>query len=330
MPDRWRVLITARSVVEVGAEPLARLRQAGVEIIQTFGERPLRDAELAELVGAIDGIIAGLDQVGPLTLQRAVPRLKVVARNGVGIDTVDVSTATHLGIAVTNAPGVNTEGVADLVFGLMIGVARHLVEADRSVRDGRWARVLGTELYGNCLGLVGFGRIARTVARRAGGFEMRVLAVDTAPDEAAARRLGVQLTSLDAVLAEGDFVSIHVPLAEDTRQLIGEPQLRRMRPTAYLINTARGGIVDEAALARALQEGWIAGAACDVFEQEPPVGSPLLAAPRLLLTPHIGAHTTEATMRGAAVAVENLLTALRGERPPNEVNPEVFGRRRSG
>lgn len=330
MPDRWRVLITARSVVEVGAEPLARLRQASVEIIQTSGERPLRDAELAELVGAIDGIIAGVDQVGPLTLQGGVPRLKVVARNGVGIDTVDVSTATHLGIVVTNAPGVSTEGVADLVFGLMIDVARHLVEADRSVRDGRWARVLGTELYGNCLGLVGFGRIAQAVARRAGGFEMRVLAVDTAPDEAAARRLGVQLTSLDAVLAEGDFVSIHVPLAEDTRQLIGEPQLRRMRPTAYLINTARGGIVDEAALARALQEGWIAGAACDVFEQEPPVGSPLLSAPRLLLTPHIGAHTTEAAMHGAAVAVENLLTALRGERPPNEVNPEVFGRRRSG
>lgn len=330
MPDRWQVLITARSVVEVGAEPLARLRQAGVEIIQTSGERPLRDAELAELVGAIDGIIAGVDQVGPLTLQRAVPRLKVVARNGVGIDTVDVSTATHLGIVVTNAPGVNTEGVADLVFGLMIGVARHLVEADRSVRDSQWVRVLGTELYGRCLGLVGFGRIAQAVARRAGGFEMRVLAVDTAPDEAAARRLGVQLTSLDAVLAEGDFVSIHVPLAADTRQLIGEPQLRRMRPTAYLINTARGGIVDEAALARALQGGWIAGAACDVFEQEPPVGSPLLAAPRLLLTPHIGAHTTEAAMRGAEVAVENLLTALRGERPPNEVNPEVFGRRRSG
>lgn len=330
MPDRWQVLITARSVVEVGAEPLARLRQAGVEIIQTSGERPLRDAELAELVGAIDGIIAGVDQVGPLTLQRAVPRLKVVARNGVGIDTVDVSTATHLGIVVTNAPGVNTEGVADLVFGLMIGVARHLVEADRSVRDSQWVRVLGTELYGRCLGLVGFGRIAQAVARRAGGFEMRVLAVDTAPDEAVARRLGVQLTSLDAVLAEGDFVSIHVPLAADTRQLIGEPQLRRMRPTAYLINTARGGIVDETALARALQEGWIAGAACDVFEQEPPVGSPLLAAPRLLLTPHIGAHTTEAAMRGAEVAVENLLTALRGERPPNEVNPEVFGRRRSG
>lgn len=330
MPDRWQVLITARSVVEVGAEPLARLRQAGVEIIQTSGERPLRDAELAELVGAIDGIIAGVDQVGPLTLQRAVPRLKVVARNGVGIDTVDVSTATHLGIVVTNAPGVNTEGVADLVFGLMIGVARHLVEADRSVRDSQWVRVLGTELYGRCLGLVGFGLIAQAVARRAGGFEMRVLAVDTVPDEAVARRLGVQLTSLDAVLAEGDFVSIHVPLAADTRQLIGEPQLRRMRPTAYLINTARGGIVDEAALARALQEGWIAGAACDVFEQEPPVGSPLLAAPRLLLTPHIGAHTTEGAMRGAAVAVENLLTALRGDRPPNEVNPEVFGRRRSG
>lgn len=330
MPDRWRVLITARSVVEVGAEPLARLRQAGVEILQTPGERPLRDAELAELVGTIEGIIAGVDQVGPLTLQRGAPRLKVVARNGVGIDTVDVSTATRLGIVVTNAPGANTEAVADLVFGLMIGVTRHLLEADRSVRDGRWVRVLGTEVYGNCLGLVGFGRIAQAVARRAGGFEMRVLAVDTAPDEAAARRLGVQLTSLDAVLAEGDFVSIHVPLAADTRQLIGEPQLRRMKRTTYLINTARGGIVDEAALARALQEGWIAGAACDVFEQEPPVGTPLLAAPRLLLTPHIGAHTTKAAMRGAEVAVENLLTALRGERPPNQVNPEVFGRRRSG
>jgi len=309
MAARWRVLITARSFADAGAEPSARLEHAGVELLYPPVASPLTDDMLAEFLGDVDGIIAGVDRIGPLSLARGYPRLKVIARNGVGVDGIDLATATRLGIVVTNAPGTNTEAVADLVFGLMIGLARHLPELDRAVREGCWTRVLGRELHRSTLGLIGLGQVGRAVARRAAGFEMRLLATDPAVSEPVARQLGVTLTSLDAVLAEADFVSVHVPRTPHTIHLVGEAQLRRMNPSAYLINTARGGIVDEAALARALHEGWIAGAACDVFEREPPVGSPLLGAPRLILTPHIGAHTREAVARGAT--------------PSNVVNPEV-------
>lgn len=278
---------------------------------------------MAELLGDIDGIIAGVDRIGPRSLARGHPRLKVIARNGSGVDGIDLATATRLGIVVTNAPGANAEAVADLVFGLMIAAARHLVELDRTVREGRWTRILGRELHRGTLGLIGLGQVGRAVARRAAGFEMRVLACDPAVGVEAARSLGVTLTSLERLLAEADFVSVHVPLTAETTRLVGEAELRRMKPTAYLINTARGGIVDEGALARALHEGWIAGAACDVFEREPPAGSPLLGAPRLLLTPHIGAHTREAAARGALAAVDNLLAVLQGRPAPNVVNPEV-------
>lgn len=325
MPGRI-VLITTRSFAEGGPEPLALLERAGVEVRRPPIGRPLGDDEMAALVGEIDGIIAGLDRIGPRALTRGAPRLRVVARNGVGVDGIDLATATRLGIVVTNAPGVNTEAVADLVFGLMVGAARHLVEVDRAIRDGGWTRILGQELYRKTLGLIGFGLAGRAVARRARGFEMRVLAIDPAPDEPVARSLGVELTTLDAVLEGSDFVSVHVPLTPDTAHLIGETELRRMKRTACLINTARGGVVDEAALVRALREGWIGGAGCDVFVNEPPVNSPLLTAPRLILTPHIGAHTVEAVTRGALVAVENLLAVLGGRPAPNAVNPEAYHR----
>ncbi len=305
-------------------EPLERLRRAGVDVLQPRIEEPLGEDELAAMLGEIDGLIAGLDHVGPRALTRGHPRLKVIARNGVGVDTIDILTATRLGIIVTNAPGVNTEAVADLVFGLTIALARDLVQADRTVREGRWSRVLGREVYHTTLGLIGLGQIGRAVARRAAGFQMRVLAVDPAVDEAAARALYVQLTSRETVLGDSDIVSVHVPLTSHTRHLIGEAELCRMKPTAYLINTARGDVVDEAALARALREGWIAGAACDVFEHEPPIDSPLLGAPRLILTPHIGAHTWEAVTRGASVAVDNVLAVLNRQPTPNVVNPEVY------
>lgn len=324
--DRWQVLITVRSFWEGGPEPLARLQQAGVEIVRPAREGPHRDDDLAAMLGEIDGIIAGVDHIGPQALTRGHPRLKVIARNGVGVDTIDIATATHLGIVVTNAPGTNTEAVADLVFALMFSLARHIREVDEMARRGRWARVLGRELFQKTLGVIGFGQIGRAVARRAAGFAMRVLATDPAVDEATASAHRVELTSLERVLEEADFVTVHVPLAPSTRHLIREAELRRMQPSAYLINTARGGVVDEAALARALREGWIAGAACDVFEHEPPTGSPLLEAPRLILTPHIGAHTYEAVTRGALLAVENLLAVRNGRPAPNIVNPEVYRR----
>ncbi len=325
---RWRVLVTSRSFLEAAPDSVRRLEKAGVELIRAPGERPLQEEELVRLVGEVDGIIAGVDRIGRRALQAGVPRLRVIARTGVGVDTVDLEAATELGIVVTNTPGVNAEAVAELVFGLMIALARAILEADHLVREGRWVRRLGVELFGKCLGIVGLGRIGQEVARRGIGFGMQVVAFDPLVDPEVAGALSVALVSFAEVIQRADFLTLHVPLTPNTRHLVGAEELRRMKPTAYLINTARGGVVDEAALARALQEGWIAGAACDVFDEEPPHGSPLLQAPNVLLTPHLGGHTREAVARSARIAAEQVLAVLRGERPPHVVNPEVFDRRR--
>ncbi len=326
MSARWRVLATPRSFFEEGREGYELLRAAGVEVVPSPVDRPLQEDELAQLLGAFDGLVAGVDRVGRRALLAARPRLRVVARNGIGVDNVDLGAATELGVVVTNAPGVNSDSVADFTLALLLALVRHVPEADRAVRAGGWPRLVGVELRGKCLGLLGFGRIGQKVAERARGFGLRVLAHDPQPDRDAARALGVELVEFHTLLEEADFLSLHLPLLPETRHLLGEAELRRMKRTSYLVNTARGGIVDEAALARALQEGWIAGAACDVFEEEPPRESPLLGAPNLLLSPHMASHTREAIARTSRLAAENVLAVLRGERPPNAVNPEALVR----
>lgn len=321
----WRVLATPRSFFEEGREGYKLLETAGVEVIPSPADRPLQDEELAALLGQVDGLVVGVDRVGRRSLQAGRPRLRVVARNGIGVDTVDVQAATELGVVVTNAPSVNADSVADFAFALLLALVRRVPEADRAVRAGAWPRLVGVELRGKYLGIVGFGRIGQRVAERARGFGLRVVAYDPQPDLAAAGELGVELVEFPRLLEEADFVSLHLPLLPETRHLLGEAQLRRMKSTSYLVNTARGGVVDEAALARALREGWIAGAACDVFEEEPPRTSPLLDAPNLLLSPHMASHTREAIARASRVAAECVLAVLRGEVPPHVVNPEVLG-----
>lgn len=324
---RWRVLVTSQSFFEAAPEAARMLEEAGVHLVRLSVDRPLQDEELARWVGDVDGIIAGVDRVGRATLQRGVPRLRVIARTGVGVDSIDLAAATELGVVVTNTPSANAESVAELTIGLVIALARGILEADAAVRAGSWTRRLGRELHGKCLGVVGFGRIGQEVARRALAFGMRVVAFDPLVGAGVAASMGVRLEGFLCVVQEADFLTLHVPLLPETRHLIDEAVLRRMKPTAYLINTARGGLVDEAALARALREGWIAGAACDVFEEEPPLRSPLLDVPHVLLTPHIGGHTQEAAARMAWMAAKNLLAVLLGERPPHPVNLQVLERR---
>ncbi|GBD29447.1 D-3-phosphoglycerate dehydrogenase [bacterium HR32] len=324
MAARWRVLATPRSFFEEGRDAVEWLTQAGVEVVPSPVDRPLQEDELAALLGEVDGVVVGVDRIGRRALAAGRPRLRVVARNGIGVDTVDVAAATELGVVVTNAPSVNADSVADFTFALLLALVRRVVEADRAVREGRWPRLVGVELRDRCLGLLGFGRIGQRVAERAHGFGMRTVAYDPVPDLAAAERLGVRLVSFPEVLAQADFLSLHLPLTPQTRHLLGEEELRCMKPGSFLVNTARGGVVDEAALARALQEGWIAGAACDVFDEEPPRTSPLLQAPNVLLSPHMASHTREAIARASRVAAENVLAVLQGGRPPNAVNPEVL------
>lgn len=256
--------------------------------------------------------------------------LRVVANMAVGYDNIDVEAATERGILVTNTPGVLTDTTADLAMSLLLAVARRLVEADAYARQGRFARwgpllLLGQDVHGKTLGVLGMGRIGTAVARRGAlGFGMEVLyhSHRSKPDVEA--ELGARFVSLPELLGRSDFLSLHLPLTDATRHLLGEEELRLMKPTAVLVNTARGPIVDEAALARVLRQGHLAGAGLDVFEDEPTIHPELLDLPNAILLPHVGSGTVETRTRMATLAARNLLAALKGQRPPCLVNPRAL------
>jgi glyoxylate reductase len=285
-------------------------------------DEPPRREELVARARDADGLLTQLTERVDAELLDAAPRLAAVANYAVGVDNVDLAAATERGVPVGNTPGVLTEATADLAWALMLSAARRLPEGERAVLGGGWGWgpefLLGQELSGATLGIVGMGRIGSAVARRAAGFEMEV--IHTSRD----RGDGVPL---DELLERSDFVSLHAPLAPGTRGLIGEPELRRMKPNAILVNTARGPLVDTNALVRALQEGWIAGAGLDVTDPEPlPTDHPLLSCRGLAIAPHIGSATHRAREAMADIAVDNLLAALRGEQMPHCANPEVYER----
>ncbi len=290
-PERFKVVVPDR-VSEEGLEILTS--DSRFEVVQAAGW------EEDELFGALQDahavIVRSSTKVTEEFLDRS-PHLRVIGRAGVGVDNIDIQAATARGIPVLNAPAGNTVSAAELTFALLLSAVRGISSADRSVRAGAWerSRFKGMELRGKTLGLVGAGRIGGEVARRARAFEMKVVAVDPYLSEERASELGVEMTSLEEILKTADVISLHTPLTATTRGMIGEEELQTIKPTAYLLNVARGGLVDEAVLAKALEEGWIAGAALDVYENEPlEEGSPLREAPNLVLTPHLGASTLEA------------------------------------
>jgi D-3-phosphoglycerate dehydrogenase len=286
--------------------------------------RPLKSAELQALVQDVDGLIAGLDEIDAAVIQ-AAPALKIIARYGVGVDRVDLSAATRQGVIVTNTPGANSAAVAELAIGMLLALARKLCLADRAVHNGEWPRLSGTGLHGKTAGLVGLGAIGRLVASRLAAFGCQVLAYDPYVGSDVSASCQASLVSLDELLERSDFVSLHVPVTPETRGLVNASFLRRMKPGALLINTARGELVDEADLFDALQQGSLAGAGLDCFTQEPPAaGHPLLNLPNVLLTPHSGSHTDEATSAMGRMALEACLTALGGQRPDFIVNPLVL------
>ncbi|MCS7241528.1 MAG: glyoxylate reductase [Candidatus Caldatribacterium sp.] len=320
------VFITRR-IPEEGIRIVAE--HCAVEVSDYDGVLP-REV-LLEKVRGRDGLLCLLtDTIDREVMEAAGPNLKVIANYAVGYNNIDVEEATRRGIMVTNTPGVLTETTADLAWALLMSVARRIVEADRFVREGKfrgWEPMLflGTDVYGATLGIIGFGRIGQAMARRARGFNMRIVYYDIVRAPAhVERELHAEFRQLPELLQEADFVSIHVPLTKDTYHLIGERELRMMKRGAYLINTARGPVVDEKALVRALQEGWIQGAALDVFENEPEVEPGLLKLDNVVLAPHIGSASYATRTRMAVIAAENLVQALRGEVPKNLVNPEVL------
>jgi len=297
-------------------------------------DRPMERAELLEAVAAVDGYLSMITDAVDAELMDAAPRLRVVSNMAVGYNNIDVAAATARGIVVTNTPGILTEATAELAFALILAAARRVVDLDRRTRAGEWTcwaplLFLSREVSGKTLGVVGLGRIGRAVARRARAFGMRVLYHSRSRLEAAEERdLGVEYAEKDELLATADFVSLHVPLSAETRHLIGRRELDLMKPTAYLINTSRGPVVDEAALVEALKARRIEGAGLDVYENEPLLAPGLTALENVVLMPHVGSATVETRARMARMAAENLLSALRGERPAHVVNPEVWPRRR--
>jgi glyoxylate reductase len=296
-------------------------RLAAAHDVDIWHERdpPPRDALLARTRDA-EGLLTMLTERVDAELFDACPRLRAVANYAVGTDNVDLAEATRRGIPVGNTPDVLTDATADLAFALMLAAARRIVEADRAVRAGEWpswdpSALLGYELSGTTLGIVGYGRIGRAVGRRGEGFGMEVIHNS--------RSGGV---TLDELLERSDFVSLHAPLTPETHGLIGDRELGLMKPTAILVNTARGPLIDTRALAQALRDGQIAAAALDVTDPEPlPRDHRLLGAPNLTISPHIGSATHRARAAMADLAVDNLLAALAGERMPHCANPEVYG-----
>jgi glyoxylate reductase len=291
-------------------------------------ERPSGDEFLGRLKDK-DGLVCLLTERVADDVLRTAPKLRIVANVAVGYDNVDVPACTRRGVAVTNTPGVLDETTADFAWTLMMAVARRLVEADQYVRAGNWKgwdfdQFCGTDVWGKTVGIVGFGRIGRAVARRAAGFGMKVIYNSrTRAAQDIEKELRAEYRDLNALLAEADFVTLHVPLNGDTRQMFDAPKLLRMKATAFLINTSRGPVVDEAALVHALESGKIAGAGLDVFEQEPFV-HPGLKRPNVVLAPHLGSASNETRGKMALVAAQNIVALFQGQRPPNMLNPEVI------
>lgn len=292
---------------------------------------PPRQVILRELAQA-EGVFSLLTDRIDAEVMAAAPRLKVISNFAVGFDNVDIPAATKRGIVVTHTPDVLTETVADFALCLMLAAARRLVEADRYTRDGKWKTwepllLAGQDIHHATLGLIGLGRIGAAVARRAQGFGMQVVYYDVVRREDLERSLSIAYRSFDDVLRNSDVISVHVPLSEQTRHLIGRPQFALMKKTAVFVNTSRGPVVDQAALAEALASRRIFAAGIDVFEQEPvSADDPLLKLDNVVVVPHIASASIPTRIRMATLAAENLVAVLQGKRPPNPVNPEVLSK----
>jgi D-3-phosphoglycerate dehydrogenase len=277
--------------------------------------KPLSSNEVADLLPGVDGYIAGLDVIDRSALAKA-DQLKVISRYGVGVDNVDLEAAKEKGIVVTNTPGANSGSVAELALGLILALARQIPEAAKSVQQGKWPRLNGVSLEDKTIGILGLGAIGKQLVRRLAGFDCQLLAYDPFADQSFASKNSIKLESLDKVIAESDFLSLHLPLLPETRGMVNADFLARMKKGSFLINTSRGEVVDENALLQALESGHLRGAGLDAFTVEPPDPSnPLLHLPQVVATPHLGAQTDGATSNMGWFAMKDCLAVLRGEEP---------------
>jgi D-3-phosphoglycerate dehydrogenase len=310
-----RLLVTPTSYGKNDLRLKVELEYLVGEVIYNPTGKPLSSSEVQALLPGVDGYIAGLDTIDRHALTGA-DRLKVIARYGVGVDAVDLSVCREKGIIVTNTPGANSASVAELTMAMILSLARQIPEAVSATRLGAFPRLAGISLVGKTIGLIGLGAIGREVARRLAGFDCRIMAYDPMPDEVFAHQFGIHITTLAKLLADSDFVSLHLPLLPETRLLVNSQFLSKMKPGSFLINTARGELVDETALLGALQSGHLSGAALDVFAKEPPEpDNPLLKLKQVIAMPHLGAQTDGATNTMGWMAFHDCLAVLRGKVP---------------
>jgi glyoxylate reductase len=325
MTEKPKIFLTR----ELPPETMVILREQSVLAMNTE-DRYLKKSEIIDGVQGVDGLLCLLTDTIDDEILAANPNLKVVANFAVGFNNIDVAAATNRKIPVSNTPGVLTETTADMAFALLMASARRVAEGDRFVRTQAWQgwgplQFLGADVTGATLGLIGLGRIGRAMIARAKGFDMNVIYWNRSRlSEEEEASLGITYCEMDDLLRQSDFVSIHVALCDQTRHLISSPQFSQMKPTARIINTARGPVIDEKALVQALQDGTIAGAGLDVYEREPVLEPELYDLPNVVVVPHLGSGTIGTRTKMGNMAVENCLAGCRGQRPPNLVNPEIF------
>jgi len=314
-----KILVTPTTMTpDSDTAAMKKLRAFSDSLVFNPTGKPLSEEALIPLIDGCDGCVAGLDHYTAKVIESA-KSLKVISRYGVGIDQVDLAAAKANNVVVCNTPGANSQAVADLTFGLLLCLARDIPSLDRKTREGEWPRSYGIELYGKTMGILGLGAVGKAVAKRAAGFSMRILAYDPAINLEFARANGVIPADFDTVTREADFLCLHIPLTDETRREISAGVMHTMKKGAIIVNTARGGLIDEEAAYELLVSGHLGGLGLDVFDEEPPKKTPLFSLPNVVLTPHTAAHTAEATANMGDMSVQNLIDVLSGRDCPYKV-----------
>jgi len=314
-----KILITPRSFASFSDKSLKMLAERNYKIERNNTGRPYEKEEMLKLIKDVDGIIIGIDELSAVIIEKA-NKLKVISKYGTGLDNIDINVATNKKIIVTNTPTANVDAVADLAFGLILSFARRIPEADKKTKSGKWGKIIGKSVWEKTIGIIGLGKIGKQVAKRAKGFDMNILAFDIVKDKKSAKKYGIKYVKLEKLLRKSDYITIHIPLNYATQNMISYEELEKIKESAFLINTSRGGIVNEEALYDALKNNKLRGAALDVYKNEPLRESPLTELDNVIMTPHISAYTEEAIENMSIQAAQNLIDVLEGREPQNRVN----------
>lgn len=317
---QYTILSTSPTFTQYSANAAKALENNQCRLVMIPPRDMHEHPDFYKTLAEADAWVVGINKIYAEDLDKA-PNLKLVIKHGTGVDSIDIKACAERGITVANVPATNANAVADLAFGLILTLARQIVFGDKRTRQGFWGPIMGEAVYGKTIGILGLGQIGKGMAKRAKGFDMNILGYDVVHDTDFEAQYGVKAASVEEIITSSDYISVHLPLFESTRNIISVHEFAKMRPTAFLVNTSRGGVVDEDALYQALQEKKIAGAALDVFSKEPPVHSPFFELDKVIVTPHMGAYTREAMGAISDIVSESIVNVLNGKPPVSEIKP---------